>query len=75
MIKLEQFWDIFYTHNQGVLVAFENFLDDPLSTFADLQEQYGLKANNRIRTQLTIKLEIDYEKKFKNIKEIKGWFE
>ena len=75
MTKLEQFWDIYYTHNQGALVAFENFLDDPLSTLADLQEEYGLKTDNRIQTQLTIKLGIDYEKKFKNIEEIKGWFD
>ncbi len=75
MTKLEQFWDIYYTHNEGALVEFENFLDDPLSTLADLQEQYDLKANNRVQTQLTIKLGIDYEKKFKNIEEIKGWFE
>ena len=74
MTKLEQFWDIFYTHNQGALVAFENFLDDPLTTLADLQEQFKLKADNRVRTQLTIKMGIDYEKKFKNIDEIKGWF-
>ncbi|SVD31214.1 uncharacterized protein METZ01_LOCUS384068 [marine metagenome] len=73
--KLEQFWDIYYTHNQGALVAFENFLDDPLSTLADLQEEYGLKADNKYQTQLTIKLNIDYEKKFKNIEEIKGWFD
>ena len=74
MTKLEQFWDIFYTHNQGALVAFEDFLDDPLSACVDLQEQYGLKIDNRIHTQLPIKLEIDSEKKFKNIEEIKGWF-
>jgi len=74
MTKLEQFWDIFYTHNQGALVAFEDFLDDPLSTLADLQERYGLKADNRVRTQLTIKMGIYYEKKFENIEEIKGWF-
>ena len=75
MNKLEQFWDIYYTHNEGTLVQFENFLDDPLTTLADLQEQYGLKADNRVRTQLTIKLGINYEKKFENIEEIKGWFE
>ena len=75
MTKLEQFWDIYYSHNKGALVEFENFLDDPLSTLADLQEQYDLKTNNRVQTQLTIKLGIDYEKKFKNIEEIKGWFE
>jgi len=46
-----------------------------MSTLADLQEQYGLKADNTVRTQLTIKLGIDYEKKFENIEEIKGWFE
>ena len=73
--KLEQFWDIYYTHNHGALVQFENFLDDPLSTLADLQEEYGLKADNKYQTQLTIKLNIDYEKKFKNIEEIKGWFD
>ena len=28
MTKLEQFWDFFYTHNQGAVIAFENFLDD-----------------------------------------------
>ena len=75
MIKLEQFWDIYYTHNEGALVAFETFLDDPLSTLADLQEEYGLKADNRVQTLLNIKLGIDYEKKFENIEEIKGWFE
>jgi len=75
MSKLEQFWDIYYTHNQGALVAFENFLDDTLSTLSDLQEQYGLKADNKVKTQLTIKLGIDYEEKFENIEEIKGWFE
>jgi len=74
MTKLEQFWDIFYTHNQGAVIAFENFLDDPLSTLADLQEQFELKADNTFRTQLTIKMGIDYEKKFENIEEIKGWF-
>ena len=75
MTKLEQFWDIYYTHNHGALVQFENFLDDPLTTLADLQEQFGLKTDNTIRTQLTIKMGIDYEKKFKNIDEIKGWFD
>ena len=75
MNKLEQFWDIYYTHNEGTLVQFENFLDDPLTTLAALQEQYGLKADNRVRSQLTIKLGINYEKKFENIEEIKGWFE
>ena len=74
MTKLEQFWDIYYTHNEGTLIQFENFLDDPLTTLADLQEQYGLKTDNRVRTQLTIKMGIDYKKKFKNIDEIKGWF-
>ena len=74
MTKLEQFWDIFYTHNQGAVIAFENFLDDPLSTLADLQEQFELKADNTFRTQLTIKMGIDYEKKFENIEEIEGWF-
>jgi len=75
MSKLEQFWDNYYTHNQGALIAFETFLDDPLSTLADLQEEYGLKADNRVQTLLNIKLGIDYEKKFENIEEIKGWFE
>ena len=75
MTKLEQFWDIYYTHNDGALIAFETFLDDPLVTLSHLQEQYGLKADNTVRTQLTIKLGIDYEKKFENIEEIKGWFE
>ena len=74
MTKLEQFWDIFYTHNQGALVAFEDFLDDPLSTCVNLQEQFELKADNTFRTQLTIKMGIDYEKKFENIEEIEGWF-
>ena len=75
MSKLEQFWDNYYTHNQGALIAFETFLDDPLSTLADLQEEYGLKVDNRVQTLLNIKLGIDYEKKFENIEEIKGWFE
>jgi LPS sulfotransferase NodH len=75
MIKLEQFWDIYYTHNEGALVAFETFLDDPLSTLAGLQEEYGLKPDNTVQTLLNIKLGIDYEKKFENIEEIKGWFE
>ena len=74
MTKLEQFWDIIYTHNQAAVIAFENFLDDPLSTLADLQEQFELKADNTFRTQLTIKMGIDYEKKFENIEEIEGWF-
>ena len=75
MTKLEQFWDFYYTHNEGALVAFENFLDDPLSTLAHLQEQYGLEVDNTVQTVLTIKMGIDYEKKFENIEEIKGWFE
>jgi LPS sulfotransferase NodH len=75
MTKLEQFWDIYYTHNEGALIDFEAFLDDPLVTLAHLQELYGLKADNTVRTQLTIKLGIDYEKKFENIEEIKGWFD
>jgi LPS sulfotransferase NodH len=75
MIKLEQFWDIYYTHYEGALVAFETFLDDPLSTLAGLQEEYGLKPDNTVQTLLNIKLGIDYEKKFENIEEIKGWFE
>ena len=75
MTKLEQFWDIYYTHNEGALIAFETFLDDPLSTLADLQEQYGLKTDNWVQTKLTIKLGIDYEKKFENIEEIRGWFD
>ena len=73
--KLENFWDIFYTHNEGSLVSFEEFLGDPLTTLANLQEEYNLTANNKYKTELTIKLDIDYEKKFKNIDEIKGWFE
>ena len=75
MTKLEQFWDIYYTHNEGALIAFGTFLDDPLSTLADLQEQYGLKTDNWVQTKLTIKLGIDYEKKFENIEEIRGWFD
>ena len=75
MTKLEQFWDIYYTHNEGARIAFETFLDDPLSTLADLQEQYGLKTDNWVQTKLTIKLGIDYEKKFENIEEIRGWFD
>ena len=73
--RLEQFWEIYYTHNEGSLISFEEFLKDPLTTLIDLQENYDLKANNNYKSELTIKLDINYKKKFKNIEEIKDWFE
>ena len=72
--KLNEFWDLFYANHKNYLVAFENFLNDPLSTLVDIQEKFGLEINNNIKTQLTVKLDIDYEKKFINFAEIKEWF-
>ena len=73
--KLEKFWDIYYTHNEGRLVKFEDFVDDPISVFVDIQKYYELEVSELPAKKLTIKLGIDYEKKFKNIDEIKGWFD
>lgn len=74
MTKLEKFWDIYYTHKEGTLVSFESFLADPISTFVDIQQNYGLEISETPVKKLTIKMGINYEKKFKNIDEIKGWF-
>ena len=73
--KLEKFWDIYYTHNEGRLVKFEDFVDDPISVFVDIQKYYELEVSELPAKKLSIKLGIDYEKKFKNIDEIKGWFD
>ena len=72
--KLNKFWDLFYADDENYLVAFENFLNDPLSTLVNIQEKFDLEINNNIKTQLTVKLNIDYEKKFINFAEIEEWF-
>ena len=72
--KLNEFWNLFYIDDENYLVAFENFLNDPLSTLVNIQEKFDLEINNNINTQLTVKLDIDYEKKFINFAEIKEWF-
>ena len=72
--KLNEFWELFYVDGENYLVAFENFLNDPLSTLVNIQEKFDLEINNNINTQLTVKLDIDYEKKFINFAEIKEWF-
>ena len=56
-------------------MKFEDFVDDPISVFVDIQKYYELEVSELPAKKLTIKLGIDYEKKFKNIDEIKGWFD
>tara|TARA_Y100001963_G_scaffold158605_1_gene258839 strand:+ start:850 stop:1494 length:645 start_codon:yes stop_codon:yes gene_type:complete len=80
MRRLEKFWDLYYTHNAGKLIQYEEFITDPEEIGYDIFEDYNLEwimweedeAPPKVR--LPLKIEIDYEKKFKNIDEIRKWF-
>ena len=79
MRRLEKFWDLFYTHNAGSLIQYEEFINDPKEVAYDVMEDYNLEwimweESEPPKIRLPLKLEINYEKKFKNIKEIRKWF-
>ena len=79
MRRLEKFWDLFYTHNAGSLIQYEKFINDPKEVAYDVFEDYNLEwimweTDEPPKIRLPLKLDINYEKKFKNIEEIRKWF-
>ena len=81
MRRLEKFWDLFYTHNSGKLLSYEEFVSDPSEVAYDVYEDYNIEASMweedkpaPKKPRLPLKLDIDYTRKFKNIDEIRGWF-
>ena len=82
MRRLERFWDLFYAHNSGKLLSYEEFISDPNEVSYDVYEDYNIEASMweeedkpaPKKPRLPLKLDIDYTKKFKNIDEIRGWF-
>ena len=82
MRRLEKFWDLFYTHNAGSLIQYEEFVNDPKEVAYDVMEDYNLEwimweidEDVPPKIKLPLKLEINYEKKFKNIDEVRRWFD
>ena len=81
MRRLERFWDLFYTHRSGKLLSYEEFVSDPSEVSYDVFEDYNIEASMweedkpvPKKPRLPLKLDIDYTRKFKNIDEIRGWF-
>ena len=79
MRRLEKFWDLFYTHNAGSLIQYEKFINDPKEVAYDVFEDYNLEwimweTDEPPKIRLPLKLDINYEKKSKNIEEIRKWF-
>ena len=82
MRRQEKFWDLFYTHNAGSLIQYEEFVNDPKEVAYDVMEDYNLEwimweidEDVPPKIKLPLKLEINYEKKFKNIDEVRRWFD
>ena len=82
MRRQEKFWDLFYTHNAGSLIQYEEFVNDPKEVAYDVMEDYNLEwimweidEDVPPKIKLRLKLEINYEKKFKNIDEVRRWFD
>ena len=83
--RLEHFWDLFYSSRSGTLVEYEKFVEDPLNVGIDIMDDYNLEwimwesmepeSQGWPKIRLPLKLDIDYEKKFKNIDEIKEWID
>ena len=81
--RLEQFWDLFYSSNSGTLVEYERFVEDPKEVGWEIMEEYNLEwigweatsPEDWPKIRLPLKIGIDYEKKFKNISEIKEWID
>lgn len=81
MRRLERFWDLFYTHRSGKLLSYEEFVSAPSEVAYDVYEDYNIEASMweedkpaPKKPRLPLKLDIDYTRKFKNIDEIRGWF-
>ena len=81
--RLEQFWDLFYSSRSGTLVEYEKFVEDPKEVGWEIMEDYNLEwigweatsPEDWPKIRLPLKIGIDYEKKFKNISEIKEWID
>ena len=71
-----------FTRNSGKLLSYEEFISDPNEVSYDVYEDYNIEASMweeedkpaPKKPRLPLKLDIDYTKKFKNIDEIRGWF-
>ena len=81
--RLELFWDLYYTRDGGTLVEYERFVSDPLEVGWEIMEDYNLEwigweatsPEDWPKIRMPLGLGIDYEKKFKNIDEIKEWID
>ena len=81
--RLELFWDLYYTRDGGTLVEYERFVSDPLQVGWEIMEDYNLEwigweatsPEDWPKIRMPLGLGIDYEKKFKNIDEIKEWID
>jgi hypothetical protein len=80
--RLELFWDLYYTRKGGTLVEYEKFIEDPLDGGWQIMEDYNLEwimwesmEKGWPKIRMPLGLGIDYEKKFKNIDEIKEWID
>ena len=83
--RLELFWDLYYTRKGGTLVEYERFVEDPLDGGWQIMEDYNLEwimwesmeeeSHGWPKIHMPLGLGIDYEKKFKNIDEIKEWID
>jgi len=84
MRRLEKFWDLFYSRNKGTLVEYEKFVSDPKEVGWEIMEDYNLEwitwesmepeSHGWPDIKIPLKMSIDYENKFKNIEEIRKWF-
>jgi hypothetical protein len=83
--RLELFWDLYYTRKSGTLVEYDRFVSDPKEVGWEIMEDYNLEwimwesmepeSHGWPNIKMPLKLSIDYEKKFKNIDEIKEWID
>ena len=85
-LKQHEFWNLYKKYGEEEpLIAFEDFLDSPLNVIIKINNWAQWDMYKKEKTlyvydsrkrdlKLTVALDIKYKDKFKNYKEIKGWF-